>query len=123
MLNKTYLRKERRIPYIAYQKHRNYNSKIYNTFKKTNKFITDKVAPDPFKQLNEYGSIGKIGNKVANKLTDPIIHKASIHLAGKFYNPKTDKPYKGSVLYSIMKTLIKIILFIGFSSLIAFKFR
>lgn len=96
-------------------KRRTYNKKFYKVFKRGNGFVRDKVTPDPLEQLNEYGIFGKVINKFGNKILKNPIHKLTRSIVGNMYDPKTDKPYKGSILYTIIMVgvclLISIFLF------------
>ncbi|MBQ4510136.1 MAG: hypothetical protein II984_05380 [Clostridia bacterium] len=80
-----------------------YNKKIYNAFKKGNGYVRDKITPDPLNQLNEYGIFGKVVNKIGNKILKKPIHKLTRSLVGNIYDFKKEKPYKGSILYTIIK--------------------
>ena len=96
---------------------RKYNKNTFNLFKKANKLIRDKVSPDPYNQLNNYGFGGKFCNKVANRLTVPIIREAAYSTTSLTYDKKKDKPYKGSILYTIYYFLYSV-LFVGLVSLV-----
>ena len=87
-------------------KRRTYNKKFYNVFKKGNGYVRDKITPDPLNQLNEYGVLGKVTNKIGNEMIKTPIHKLTRSIVGNMYDPKTEKPYKGSVLYTITKIFV-----------------
>ena len=87
-------------------KRRTYNKKFYNVFKKGNGYVRDKITPDPLNQLNEYGVLGKVTNKIGNEMLKTPIHKLTINIVGNMYDPKTEKPYKGSILYTITKVIV-----------------
>ena len=88
---------------IKSNKRRAYNKKCYNIFKKGNGFIRDKITPDPLDRLNEYGIFGKVTNKIGNKILKKPIHNLTRSIVGNMYDSKKEKPYKGSILYTIMK--------------------
>ena len=83
-----------------------YNKKFYNVFKKGNGYVRDKITPDPLNQLNEYGVLGKVANKIGNEMIKTPIHKLTRNIVGNMYDPKTEKPYKGSILYTITKIFV-----------------
>lgn len=101
-------------------KRRTYNKKIYNVFRKGNGIVRDKITPDPLNQLNEYGVFGKIANKIGNKILKKTIHKLTRSIVGNMYDPKTDKPYKGSILYTIIMVGICLIISIFLFGIINF---
>ncbi len=79
-------------------------------FKKGNGFVRDKITPDPLDQLNECGVFGKITNKIGNEILKDPIHKVTRSIVGNMYDPKTEKPYKGSILYTITKVGVCLII-------------
>ena len=106
---------------IKSNKRRTYNKKLYNTFKKGNGFIRNKVTPDPLNQFNEYGVLGKVVNKIGNSIIKTPIHNITRNIVGNMYNPKTEKPYKGSFLYTVVKIFVCLIISIfvfGFSNMV-----
>lgn len=101
---------------------RKYNRNLYGISKKANKLARDKFAADPFKKLNECGIVGKICNKVGNKVVTPIISTASYSSVGHYYNHKKDSPYKGSFLYTFFYFVYSIIMFAIVSLVISLLF-
>lgn len=75
-------------------------------FKKGNEYVRDKITPDPLDQLNEYGVLGKVTNWIGIEMIKTPIHKLTRSIVGNMYDPKTEKPYKGSILYTITKIFV-----------------
>ena len=96
---------------------RKYNKNTYKFIKKTNKLVRDKVAPNPFRKLDDYGMMGKVCGKVGNKLISPAINNLSYSATGLCYNKSKDKPIKGSILYTIFHFLF-ILMTLGVVNLI-----
>ncbi len=79
---------------------RKYNHNLYKFVKKGNGLLRDKCSPNPTESLNVFGIIGKIIGFIINKILLAPIHLIAFLITGVFYNKETDKPYKGSFMYT-----------------------
>lgn len=80
---------------------RKHKNKMYLIFKKAGKITRDNFSPDPFKELNEKGIIGKCANKLGNKMIDKPVKDLAFYGAGTIYKPKKHNPAFGSILYNL----------------------
>ena len=85
-------------------KKRKKQSNTYNMVKHATKLIRKK-APSPTNVLKKIGLIGKCLSIIFDLLLKNTIHFISFALAGIFYS-KGDKPYKGSILYTIFYFIV-----------------
>lgn len=87
-------------------------------FKKTNKFFRNIITPDPFNKLNNYGLVRKVSNKCANNVTKSLLNNLSYKTSGLFYDRKKDRPYKGSIIYTIFHILYSFLLMLLVSRIV-----
>lgn len=85
---------------------RDYKTKIYGKFQKCNKKVREEIRPNAFSSIEEKGVGGKVISSLGNKAIKKPIHKLTRSITGIFYNPKTDSPYKGSIIYTIVDYMI-----------------
>mgnify|MGYP006973351079 CR=1 FL=1 len=90
---------------------RRYNKSTYAKFKKFNGVIRDNCSPNPTEALNFFGVIGKVFGSIINYIIAKPIHFIAFALTGLFYNKRKDKPYKGSIIYTIV--FIAVMAFVG----------
>ena len=81
-------------------KRREYNHTIYRGVKKINGFIRDKESPSVGEPLKKFGVLGKILCLIIDKIIVVPIRFFAFKITGLFYNRETEKPYKGSFIYS-----------------------
>ncbi len=80
--------------------------------------MREKIRPNAFRSLDEQGFVGKLISNFGQKIIKKPMHKMNREFVGKYYNPKFDSPYKGSILYTIFDFLSYGFLFIVISSVI-----
>ena len=90
----------------------------YKIFKTINKIVRENIRPNAFLYLDKQGYFGKLLSYFGNKIIRKPMHKINRTLVSKYYNPKHDLPYKGSVLYTIFDFISYGLLFILISSFI-----
>jgi hypothetical protein len=79
---------------------RKYNKKAYGLFKDINGLIRDKFAPNPFKPT------GRVGSFFGNKIIKTPVHKISYEITGMHYNKNKHRPYRGSIIYTLVKWMV-----------------
>ena len=89
-----------------------YDYSLYKNFKNINKVIRKKFSKNPFEEFKSMGIGGELASKVCDNAIQKKVHSATISIVGKFYDPKVDKPYKGSILYTMISVIIKFVLFL-----------
>ena len=61
----------------------------------------------PQEMLSFLSASGTIDlSRVRNEMIKTPIHKLTRSIVGNMYDPKTEKPYKGSILYTITKIFV-----------------
>lgn len=80
---------------------RNYNKQNYGKFKRYNKIIRERIRPNAFGSIENKVVGGRIISVCSNKMIEKPMHRLNHKIVRKFYNPKKDSPYKGSLLYTI----------------------
>jgi hypothetical protein len=81
-----------------------YNHNTYDKFSKINKKIRDSsISPSAFSKIEEKGIGGKIVSSIGSKIIEDPLHKTTRKVVGSVYNRSKHKPYVGSVLYTIFK--------------------
>ena len=107
-----------------------YNRKKYGKFASVNNFFRDSyISPSAFSRFKDKGIIGKAISFVGEKLIATPVHKITYTTVGIVYDKKKSKPYVGSVLYTIFKwglllvlalypPILLIMILIGFCSMI-----
>lgn len=88
---------------------RKYNRKIYARYKNINSKIRDRCSPNPTETLGVFGFIGKVLGFIIKYMIAKPIHWLTFAIVGLFYDKRTDKPYKGSSLYTIVFIVVKIL--------------
>ena len=81
-------------------KRREYNHTIYSGVKKTNGILRDKLSPSVGEPLKVFGIIGQILCWLLNLIIVIPLRALAFAITGLFYNKRTDKPYKGSFIYT-----------------------
>ena len=90
---------------------KDYNNNTYEKFSKVNRVIRDSsIAPSAFSKIENGGVVGKVASSVGGKLIENPLHKATYSAVGVFYDRKKHKPYLGSVLYTVFKWGVLLIL-------------
>lgn len=79
---------------------RKYNPTGFRITKTINRWARNKFAPDPLKKWEQQGVIGKGIKKIAGNMITTPLRQVSYASTGTLYNPKTDHPSKGSLLYT-----------------------
>ena len=100
---------------ISYRKEKtlkkDYNHDTYEIFSNVNKVVRDSsVAPSAFSKIENQGMVGKVASSVGGNLIENPLHKATYSAVGVFYDRKKHKPYLGSVLYTVFKWGLLLIL-------------
>ena len=85
--------------------------------RKYNKKIRETIRPNWFDCLEKQGYIGKLLSWFGKKLIKKPMHDMNREFVQKFYDPKYDSPYKGSILYTLFDFLSYGLLFIVISIL------
>ena len=85
---------------------RKYNHIFYGIFKEVNGVIRDKCSPNPTESFKKFGKKGEFIGGIVNHAIDDPISKASYSITGNFYDKKKDTPYKGSIIYTIVKIFL-----------------
>ena len=81
-------------------KRREYNHTFYGSVKKVNGFLRDKLSPSVGEPLKVFGIIGQILCWLLNRIIVLPVRILAFVITGLFYNKRTDKPYKGSFIYT-----------------------
>ena len=88
-----------------------YNHSKYGNFASVNKFFRESpIAPSAFSKFEGAGIIGKAISMVGEKLIATPLHKITYSAVGTVYNRKKSTPYIGSILYTVFKWGLLLIL-------------
>ena len=88
-----------------------YNSK-YGKFAILNKaFRESPIAPSAFSKIEDKEIVGKAVSAVGEKLIESPLHMATYAVVGMVYDKKKHTPYLGSILYTVFKWGLLLILF------------
>ena len=79
---------------------RKYNKTKFRIVRGVNRWARNAFSPDPLKKWDERGVWGKGIKKVTGNVIAAPLRDASYASVGVLYNPKTDQPCKGSLLYT-----------------------
>lgn len=99
-----------------------YNKNLYKSFQTLNKTVRENIRPNTFKSAEELVDVGKAISYFGQKIIKKPMHEMNRKFVGKYYNSKTDSPYKGSILYTIFDFLSYGILFVVISLIIGLLF-
>lgn len=87
-----------------------YNSK-YGKFAILNKaFRESPIAPSAFSKIEDKEIVGKAVSAVGEKLIESPLHMATYAAVGMVYDKKKHTPYLGSILYTVFKWGLLLIL-------------
>ena len=97
-----------------------YKTKKYNKYKNQSKFgkfacankavRESPIAPSAFSKFENKGIIGKFVLFIGEKLIEVPLHKTTYALVGTVYDKKKCTPYVGSILYTVFKWILQLIL-------------
>lgn len=79
---------------------RKYNKTRFRIVRSVNRWTRNTFSPDPLKKWDERGLWGKGIKKVTDNVIAAPLRDVSYASAGVLYNPKVDRPCKGSLLYT-----------------------
>lgn len=90
---------------------RKYNRNTYQKFANVNKRVRESsVAPSAFSKIEDKGIAGKVASSIGDDLIATPLHKTTRKAVGLIYDRQRHKPYVGSVLYTVFKWGLLLIL-------------